>query len=168
MNLKTKVAALLIGVGSLVSVGGYIHVQQSEGLSYVAYPDPGTGGKPWTICYGHTGPEVYPGLKVDQAQCDKWLAEDIADAEYHLKRLVKISLTQGEYDAYVSFIFNVGPYNFAQSTMLRKLNAGDRVGACKEFPRWVYANKKVLNGLKVRRYEEQRMCLSFGKVVYAR
>lgn len=167
MNLKTKVGAALVAL-SLVSVGGVYHVKQSEGISYVSYPDPGTGGAPWTICYGHTGPEVKPGMRVDQAQCDRWLDEDLRDAEYHVQRLVKISLTQGEYDAYVSFVFNVGPYNFAQSTMLRKLNAGDRVGACKEFPRWIYANKKVLNGLKVRRYEEQAMCLKFGKVVYAR
>lgn len=167
MNLKTKVGAALVAL-SLVSVGGVYHVKQSEGISYVSYPDPATGGAPWTICYGHTGPEVKPGMRVDQAQCDRWLGEDLRDAEYHVQRLVKISLTQGEYDAYVSFVFNVGPYNFAQSTMLRKLNAGDRVGACKEFPRWVYANKKVLNGLKVRRYEEQAMCLKFGKVIYAR
>lgn len=166
MNLKSKVAVALLAGVTLVSAGGVIHVKQSEGLVYVSYPDPATKADPWTICYGHTGPEVKPGMKVTQAQCDKWLYEDIREAEYYVQRYVNVPLSQGEYDAYVSFVFNVGPGNFADSTMLRLLNSGDRVAACKQFPRWIYANKKVLNGLKVRRYEEQRMCLSFGKVVY--
>lgn len=164
MTLKKK---LLGGSAALLlSAAGFVAIKQSEGLSYTAYPDPGTGGAPWTICYGHTGPEVYPGLKVTQAQCDTWLREDVREAEDALRKHVRVPLRQGQWDAYVSFIFNVGEPKFAASTMLRKLNRGDYVGSCKEFPKWVYANKRVLKGLVVRRYEELETCLKGGPYVY--
>lgn len=169
MTVRAWVAAAVIGVSaSLVSVGGYHHIKQSEGIHLTAYADPGTGGAPWTICYGHTGPEVYRGLRVTQAQCEAWLREDVMEAEAYVQRYVKVPLRQGEYDAYVSFVFNAGPDNFRTSTMLRLLNSGDRVGACKQFPRWKYANKMILQGLVVRRFAEQRMCLqATGSYVYA-
>lgn len=167
MTVRAWVAAAVIGTASLVSVTGYHHIKESEGKHLVAYADPGTGGEPWTICYGHTGPEVRPGLRATEAQCEAWLREDVAKAERAVQRLVTVPLRHGEYDAYVSFVFNVGPRNFASSTMLRLLNSGDHVAACKQFPRWKYANKMVLQGLVVRRYAEQRMCLQLtGNYVY--
>jgi lysozyme len=162
--MKKRVLAVGAAIG--ISVAGLLHIQHGEGLRYTAYPDPGTGGAPWTICYGHTGPEVRPGLTVNQAQCDAWLREDIAEAESYLRKYVRVPLRQGEWDAYTSFVYNVGPARFRDSTMLRKLNAGDWKGACREFPKWVYANKRKLRGLQIRRTEELTMCLKEGPYVY--
>lgn len=162
--MKARVAALLaalaLGVGGVtyVSTQGIEHTAEKEGLIYTAYPDPGTKGVPWTICYGHTK-GVKPGMRASQAQCEQWLAEDLYEAEKAVQRHVRVPLTQGQYDALVSFVFNVGEGQFRTSTLLRKLNQGDYKGACDQFPLWVYANKRVLNGLVKRRTEEQAMCL---------
>ena len=164
MGIKARIAAAVLGA-SLLSVGGISLIKSHEGLRYTAYPDPGTGGVPWTICYGHTK-DVRPGQTATQAQCDRYLREDLAEAEYTLKGTTRVALTQGEYNAYVSFIFNAGASNWRSSSMLRLLNQGDRVAACNQFPRWVYANKRKLKGLVTRRYEEQALCLSFGRIVY--
>ena len=163
-STKVRIAAAVLGA-SLVSAAGVAIIKSHEGLRYTAYPDPGTGAAPWTICYGHTK-GVRPGMTTTQAQCDQWLREDIAEAEKVVQATVRVQLTQGEYDSYVSFVFNAGANNWRNSTMLRLLNRGERVAACNQFPRWIYANKLELRGLKVRRYEEQHQCLSFGRMVY--
>jgi lysozyme len=159
--MKARLAAILLGA-SLVSVGGYGVIKAHEGLRFTSYPDPATGGAPWTICYGHTE-GVTPGMTVSKAQCEQWLREDVAEAEAYLQSYVRVPLNQNEYDAYTSFIFNAGPQNFRTSTMLRLLNAGKRTEACNQFPRWKYANKKVLKGIVKRRYEEQTLCLTPAK-----
>lgn len=158
-------AALAVGGVTYVSYNGIEQVQKHEGLRTTAYPDPATGGAPWTICWGHTK-GVKPGMRVSVEQCEKWLAEDLWVAEQAVQRHVKVPLRQGQYDAYVSFVINVGEGNFRSSTMLRKLNQGDSVGSCNEFPRWKYANKLVLNGLVIRRDEERVLCLQDGPIVY--
>ena len=162
--MKKKLLAVLLGA-SLVSIGGVMHIKNGEGLRYTAYPDPGTKAEPWTICYGHTK-GVYRGMTATRAQCEQWLREDIADAEVVIHQYVRVPLTQGEYDAYVSFVFNAGEGNFKSSTMLKLLNSGQHTAACNQFPRWVYADKRKLNGLVTRRYEEQAMCLKPSKVIY--
>lgn len=163
--LRKKLVAAL--AGTLLSVSGITLVATHEGTRLTAYPDPATGGAPWTICKGHTGSDVYAGLTVTQEQCDLWFAQDLKRAEKGVQELVRVPLRQGEYDAYSSFVFNAGRKNFAGSTMLRKLNAGDHVGACNEFPKWKYANGMVLNGIVVRRTEEQTECHKPGGIVYA-
>lgn len=150
--------ALAAGGVTYVSTTGIEHTAAQEGLRHKAYPDPATGGKPWTICYGHTK-GVKPGMVVSQDQCERWLAEDLYVAERVVQKHVRVPLNQGQYDALVSFVFNVGEGNFRSSTLLRLLNQKKYVEACSQFSRWVYANKRVMNGLKKRRYEEQAMCL---------
>lgn len=163
MNRRAWLAALL--GASLISAGGIYHIKSQEGIRYAAYPDPGTRGAPWTICYGHTY-LVTPTTIATQAECDKWLGEDLAIAEDYVRRYVKVPVSQGEYDAYTSFVFNAGPVNFKNSTMLRVLNAGDHRSACVQFYRWIYADRRVLNGLVKRRNEEAKMCLmSLGKEI---
>jgi lysozyme len=154
------------GAAVLLSVAGFAALQRHEGLRLIAYPDPATGGAPWTICYGHTGKEVYRGLTVSKDQCVAWLREDVAEAESYLRQYVRVPLRQGQWDAYVSFVYNAGPENFRKSTMLRLLNAGQALASCQQFPHWKYANKKVLDGIVKRRYEEQTMCLQSGPYVY--
>lgn len=165
MNIKQRIAALV--AASLLSVAGIMHIKDSEGLRLTAYPDPATGAAPWTICNGHTGPEVRPGLTVTREQCELWLRQDTAKHEGYVKNLIRRPIRQGEYDAMVSFSFNVGPTNLRNSTLLRKFNAGDRVGSCNEYPKWKYANKMILRGLVERRYTEQTMCLTSGPYIYA-
>lgn len=165
MSVRQRVLAAFAAL--TISAAGVLAIKDREGLRYPAYPDPATRAAPYTICYGHTGPEVRLGMVADQAQCDLWLAQDIAVAERYLRKYVRVPLRQGQWDAYTSFVFNVGPENFRTSTMLRLLNAGDWVGSCKQFPRWSYANKMRMEGLVTRRYGEQTQCLnSYGPYVY--
>lgn len=126
----------------------------SESLRLAAYPDPGTGGAPWTIGYGHTGPDVEPGMTCNAAQAQAWLMGDIATAENAVHRLVTVRLTQDQFDALVDFTFNLGARNLATSTLLKKLNAGDYAGADAEFGKWNMAAGKVLPGLTKRRAAE--------------
>lgn len=163
--LRKKLVVAL--AGTLLSVSGITLVATHEGQSFSAYPDPATGGAPWTICKGHTGKDVYRGLTVTQDQCDVWFAQDLKVAESGVQALVRVPLRQGEYDAYSSFVFNAGRKNFSTSTMLRKLNAGDHKGACNEFPKWRYANGMVMQGIVVRRTAEQTECHKPGGIVYA-
>lgn len=112
----------------------------------------------WTIGYGHTD-GVKPGDQITVAQAEVWLAGDIAAAEKSVNTLVTASLSQGQFDALCAFVFNVGRAAFASSTLLKKLNAGDVVGAADEFLRWVHAGPKALKGLKRRRAEERALFL---------
>lgn len=171
MNVSKRVMGALLtlavagGGATYLSLDGAQQIASHEGYRLVAYPDPGTGGAPWTICRGHTK-GVYRGMRATHEQCDQWFAEDLRVAEEVVQRLVRVPLRQGEYDSLVSFVFNVGAENLQKSALLRKLNAGDRMGSCNEYPRWIYANKMVLDGLKVRRYAEQHSCLQGGPYVY--
>ncbi|MCG3464035.1 lysozyme [Xenorhabdus bovienii] len=142
-----------------ISNKGLAFIQQWEGLKLKAYPDPATGGIPWTIGYGHTK-EVKPGQAITEQQAEAFLHDDLIPAYATLERLVKVPLTQGQFDALCSFIFNCGAGNFVRSTLFKKLNAGDYVGAAAEFPRWNKAAGKVMNGLTRRRASEQQMFLS--------
>ena len=78
-----------------------------EALKLKAYPDPATGGKPWTIGYGHTGPDVYSGLVINEAMADKLLDLDLAKAEAEVNKYAH-NLTQGQFDALVDMVFNMG------------------------------------------------------------
>ena len=171
MKLRTKIMGALLalaaagGGATYLSFGTADKIATHEGYRLVAYPDPGTGGAPWTICRGHTK-GVRPGMRATPEQCDRWFAEDLYTAERGVQRLARVPLKQGEYDALVSFVFNAGETNLRNSTLLRKLNAGDRVGSCNEYLRWIYANKLVLSGLRTRRADERAMCLKSGPYVY--
>lgn len=128
-----------------------------EGEVLTAYKD--TGGV-WTIGVGHTSDEhlkVTPGLKITKAKSRELLDIDILEAEEAVNRLVQVPLSQGQFDALVSFVFNLGEGQFADSTLLRKLNAGDYTGAAKQFERWVYDNGRKLPGLVKRRHGEAMM-----------
>ena len=143
----------------IYSKNGLHLTEQFEGLRLTAYPDPGTGGAPWTIGYGHTGPDVHPGLTITQQQAENLLARDIQTASDAVNRLVKYELTQEEFDALVDFTYNCGAGNLQASTLLKKVNAGDMVGASKEFAKWNLANGHILQGLVNRRQAEMRLFL---------
>lgn len=136
-----------------LSDAGLSLIKRHEGLRLKAYPDPGTGGAPWTIGYGHTT-GVQPGQEITQAQAEDYLREDVYWAEDAVRDLVKVALAQNEFDALVSLVFNIGAGAFGRSTLLRKLNDGDKAGAGAEFARWNQAAGKVLPGLVKRRADE--------------
>lgn len=138
--------------GQSVSASGVELIKSHEGLSLKAYPDPGSGGEPWTIGYGHTG-GVKRGDVITQSQAEAFLRDDLRRFERAVSRLAPRT-TQNQFDALVSFAFNLGEGNLEKSTLLNKHNAGDYAGAAKEFIRWNRAAGKVLNGLTRRRTEE--------------
>jgi lysozyme len=137
-------------------------VQQFEGCArrgsdgtFAAYPDPGTGGDPWTIGWGTTGADVKPGIVWTQAQCDDRFAADLATFATRVAAAIGDAPTaQNQFDAMVSFAYNVGVANLASSTLLKKHKAGDYPGAAAEFARWNKAAGKVLPGLVRRRAAE--------------
>ncbi|MBX7496748.1 lysozyme [Qipengyuania sp. 6B39] len=123
-----------------------------------AYPDPGTGGAPWTIGWGATGPDIGPGTIWTQARCDERLEEDIARHAEDVRKALGSSLagtSQAQFDALVSFHYNTGA--IARATLTKKHKAGDFVGAAEEFARWNRAGGRVLKGLVRRRREEAEL-----------
>lgn len=141
-----------------ISEEGLQLIESAEGLRLDAYPDPGTGGEPITIGIGHTG-GVKLGDHITAEEAREYLRRDLDEAEDVVRRRVNVKLTQGQFDALVSFVFNVGPWAFAGSTLLRKLNARDYAGAAAEFGRWTHAAGKVLPGLVKRRAAERELFL---------
>lgn len=125
-------------------------VKAHEGAALVAYADP--VGIP-TICYGATR-GVRLGQKATPAECEAMLHRDLTYAGNGIAKGVQHALTQDQYDALVSFVYNVGETAFYKSTLLRKINSGDCLGAVQEFPRWVNAKGRKLNGLVTRRAAE--------------
>lgn len=151
--LKSRLA-LKAGTGVLalaVSAVGYF-----EGRSLVAYVDP--VGIP-TICDGYTH-GVRLGDVATPTQCDALIRREVARALAVVDGSVPTSLPNGARVALASFVYNVGPGAYERSTLLRKLRAGDIIGACRELPRWVYAGGRKLGGLVKRRDAEMQICLS--------
>lgn len=131
---------------------GLALIQSFEGLRLKAYPDPATGGEPWTIGYGHTG-GVKPGQVITEAQADEFLRSDLARFEAAVSRLCPIT-TQNQFDALVSFTFNVGENALKESTLRRLHNEGAYSQARDQFKRWDKAASKIMAGLSRRRAAE--------------
>lgn len=126
-----------------------------EGLRTVAYNDP--VGIP-TICFGFTA-GVELGDTATVTDCENQLKTDVSDYSLAVANAVEVPLSSYELAAYTSFAYNVGVNAFRRSTLLKKLNAGDRLGACYELDRWVYAGGIKLPGLISRRQDEREICL---------
>lgn len=130
-------------------------IRGHEGLRLKAYQCP---AGVWTIGFGHTG-AVRPGQEITREEADTLLRKDVEDAEKSVSWYVTVPLTQDQFDALVSFVFNLGIGKLKGSTLLRLLNGGDYKGAADEFPRWVFAGKVRLNGLIARRADEKSLFL---------
>ncbi|KAA1013225.1 lysozyme [Paraburkholderia panacisoli] len=143
-----------------VSPAGVALTKSMEGCSLTAYPDPASGGSPFTCGYGHTGSDVKPGMTITQAKADAWLDYDIARSAQIVNSLVHVYLNQNQFDALVDFVFNVGAGNFRSSTLLRLVNAGSFAAAADQFPRWTQAAGKVMPGLVKRREAERALFVS--------
>jgi lysozyme len=146
--MRTKVAALTLSATALVGIATW------EGYSGNAYQD--IVGV-WTIGFGTTE-KVKQGQTIDPVKALQRKLTDINKFEGSLKQCVTVPLHQYEYDAYLSLAYNIGPTAFCNSTLVRKLNAEDYAGACKEILRWNRAGGKVVKGLDNRRQAEYKQC----------
>lgn len=147
---RTKVAGLALSAAALVSIA--LH----EGYSDRAY-QPVPGDKQ-TIGFGTTE-GVKPGDTITPPKALERALRDVQKFEGTIKDCVKVPLYQHEYDAMTSFAYNVGASAFCNSTLVKKLNAGDYEGACAEIRRWVYFQGKPLQGLVNRREAEYKKCI---------
>tara|TARA_R110000868_G_scaffold344592_1_gene605634 strand:+ start:90 stop:551 length:462 start_codon:yes stop_codon:yes gene_type:complete len=144
------------------SPAGIALIQEYEDCSLTAYPDPKTGGAPWTIGWGTTGPGIGPGLVWTQEECDRRFAEHLEQFERDVMSLVSSPMTQGQFDALVSFAYNCGSdidadtkaEGLGDSTLLKKFNARDLDGTEIEWMKWVSPGSNVENGLRRRRKAE--------------
>ena len=138
------------------SVDAYELIKQFEGLRLKAYLCP---AGIWTIGYGHTS-GVSPNSFITIQEADEYLHRDVATIEMQLNKL-NLILRQCQWDAIVSFVFNVGIGNFMASTLLAKIRINpDDNSIMDEFLRWVYANGKVMKGLQKRRLAEMKLYFS--------
>lgn len=139
-----------------ISQRGLKLIKEFEGFSPTVYPD--TGGL-LTIGYGHLLKEGENFREISKCEAEILLRQDIKDAERAIKESVKVPLTQGQYDALVSLVYNWGEGNFKKSEALEKLNAGDYLGASEEMEEVVKSGGVVLRGLVRRRAEEKKLFL---------
>lgn len=149
----------------VTSQDGIDLIKSFESCKLKSYPDPKTGGIPWTVGWGSTGSDIGPNTIWSQEYADNQLIFDILQRETIVKKYVTIELTQGQFDAMVSIIFNVGSgssnrdgiirlKNGNPSTLLRKLNDYDYTGAAIEWLKWISPGSSVSNGLLRRRNAE--------------
>jgi len=135
----------------IIGTNGLNLIKSFEGLRLRAYQ---CSANVWTIGYGHTA-DVRANDVITEEEALSFLRQDVAESERAVNQYVHVPLTQNQFDALVSFVFNLGVGSFRTSTLLKKLNAGDYDGVAQEFGRWIHAGGKKLPGL-VRRREAER------------
>ena len=128
-------------------------IKEFEGLRLEAYRD---AAGVLTIGYGHTGPDISPGDRITRYWACELLKNDLGRFEAEVRRL-KVARTQGQFDALLSFAFNLGIDRLSRSTLLKTIRGGGSRNAIRrEFMRWVYAGGKKLDGLESRRKWEAK------------
>lgn len=148
--MRLKPALLTVSASCIAAIASY------EGYRATAYIP--VAGDVATIGWGTTS-SVKAGDSTTPTQALVRLVRDAELAKAGIDRCVKVPISQGELDAYVSLAYNIGSGNFCSSTLVRKLNLYDYTGACAEIKRWVYAGKRKLTGLVKRRAGEYEMCM---------
>lgn len=137
------------------SINGIQVMHYFENCELVAYPDPGSAdGLPWTVGWGSTGVGIGPGTVWTQTQADNRFVDDLQRFEGSVAAIVHVPLSQGQFDALVSFAYNLGVTALMGSTLLRMLNGLDYKGAADQFVRWNKNNGKPMRGLTRRRAAE--------------
>lgn len=155
-SLKARVLAA--SAAGAIAIAGVL-VSWHEGRYYVPYLDP-VGIL--TVCEGHTGPDIIPGKRYSDAECNVLRDADLRIAERAVDRLVRVPVDDFQKAALVDFTFNLGAGALSRSTLLRKLNARDYAGACREYGAWNKARVRgvltPLRGLTNRRDAERWVC----------
>lgn len=142
-----------------ISQAGVNFIKSFEGLMLSPYK-PVQEERYLTIGYGHYGADVTPNEVITTAQAEQMLKNDLASYVSGVAGLVKKPVNQNQFDALVSFAYNTGVQALGKSTLLKKLNDGDYVGASNEFGKWVHgAGGTVLQGLVNRREAEKELFL---------
>ena len=156
-NVLQWVAIILLAItiGILMKLGerGTEILKYFEGCKLTAYQD---SVGVWTIGYGHTK-GVYNGMTITQEEAEQMLLTELEEYEGYIENMVTVPLTQNQFDALVVWIYNLGPTNFKNSTLLKELNAGNYNAAGQEITRWNKAGGKVLAGLVKRREAEAEL-----------
>ncbi len=153
--LRKSVIAALSGGAMTIAVALLGGPDGLEGRQYLPYQD--VAGI-WTVCDGHTGPDIIKGRRYSDAECDALLATDLAPVKQAVDAAVKVPVKDTTRAALYSFTYNVGTTAFRHSSVLRKLNAGDTPGACQALRQWIYAGNRVWKGLMRRREIETDVC----------
>lgn len=151
MNLKNK--WLITGGFSAVILAA---LPMLEGNSYKPYDDI---AHVLTVCRGHTGKDIIRTKLYTEAECVALDKKDLAAHAAAVYRCTNVTLSQNQFDAMVLFTYNVGETAYCRSSLLKKLNAGDYVGACNGLLAWSYAGGKYVHGLRNRREFERKLCL---------
>ncbi len=128
-------------------------IKHFEGCELVAYKCP---AGVWTIGYGHIK-GVSEGMTITQEQAEQMLLDELIEYENYINELVTVPLSQNQFDALVSWVYNLGPANLKSSTLLKVLNSNDFEGVPAQIVRWNKANGKVLEGLTRRREAEAEL-----------
>ena len=155
-NLLQWVVLILLATGMVLMNLGYNGtkiLKFFEGCKLTAYQD---SVGVWTIGYGHTK-GVYDGMTITQEEAEQMLLTELEEYEGYVEKYVTVPLTQNQFDALVVWVYNLGPTNFRNSTLLKELNSGNYTAAGKEITRWNKAGGKVLAGLVRRREAEAKL-----------
>jgi lysozyme len=142
------------GMTRRISAAGLEHIKHFEGLRLKSYYC--VAGR-CTIGFGHAGGDVKPGMTITLARAEELLRQDLDTAERAVAELVKVPLRQGQFDACVDFVFNLGRQAFAGSTLLKLLNKREHSAAAEELMRWVHSGGRVVAGLQRRRLAARDM-----------
>jgi|TARA_A100001391_G_scaffold16987_1_gene9507 lysozyme len=136
-----------------ISKEGLSLIKKFEGCELEAYLCP---AGVWTIGYGHTK-DVKEGDKINKEEADYLLQEEMIEYESYINDFVEVPLNQNQFDALCSWVYNLGPTNLKNSTMLRVLNEEKYADVPQEIKRWNKAGGEVLDGLIKRREAEAKM-----------
>ena len=128
-------------------------IKKFEGCELKAYQ---CSAGVWTIGYGHTK-DVVEGMEITQEQAEQMLVDELHEYESYINKYVTVALSQNQFDALVSWVYNLGPANLQSSTLLKVLNSGDYSGVPAQIERWNKAGGKVLEGLIRRREAESAL-----------
>lgn len=139
-----------------LSRSGADFIKLQEGLRLKPYQ---CSAGVWTIGYGHTNGVYQNHPSITLTEAHRLFCEDVAVFEKGVNNLVRLQITQHQFDALVSFAYNLGLNNLRRSTLLRLLNEGETEKAAKEFRKWNKAGGKVLRGLTNRRKAEEQIFL---------
>lgn len=146
-----------------ISENGYAIIRDAEGFRSTAYLD--TGGV-WTIGFGTikypNGKSVKKGDTCTRSEAEQWLKNDCVWVDACLDKYVKVAVTQNQFDALASFVYNVGETAFVKSTLLTLINQNNIASAASQFDRWVFDNGKRIQGLVNRRTKEKSLFLKLA------
>jgi lysozyme len=146
--------AIALGAATALTIAAAL-VSRWEGVRYVPYRD---GGGVLTVCVGHTGPDVIAGRRYTKAECDAFLAQDLAIANAQVKRCLPMPMLPQIEGALTSATFNAGPRVVCGSTLQKRALANDWPGACAALEMWKYIGRTVSPGLLNRRMDERAVC----------